>query len=100
MDAAILVSSAAAIASVASFTPQAWKIIRDRKTDGLSAGMYGLTCTAFLLWVSYGAMVGQWPLVVSNAICLISASFILAMILLPQRLTRKVAKKLDPTTEK
>ncbi len=32
-----------AVASVASFTPQAWKMIRGRSTKGLSLGIFALT---------------------------------------------------------
>ena len=41
-----VVGTVGACASVASFTPQAWKIIRDRSTKGLSLAMFALTCSA------------------------------------------------------
>ncbi|KPF73817.1 MAG: PQ-loop repeat-containing protein [Blastomonas sp.] len=85
-----------AVASVASFTPQAWKIIRSRSTEGLSLGMFALTCLAFAAWTSFGLLKGEWALIIPNAICLCFALFILAMIALPERKTKEVAETLDP----
>jgi MtN3 and saliva related transmembrane protein len=69
----------AALASMASFVPQAWKIIRSHETKGISAGMYLLTVSAFALWLAYGVLLRQWPLVVSNGVCFGLSAFILAM---------------------
>lgn len=87
-----------AMASVASFTPQAWKIIRSRSTEGLSLGMFALTCLAFAAWTSFGLLKSEWTLVVPNAICLCFALFILAMIALPDKKTEKVAETIDPVS--
>ena len=91
-----IVGTVGATASVASFTPQAWKIIRERSTEGLSLGMFALTCLAFAAWTTFGMMKGEWTLVVPNAICLVFALFIFAMIALPARKTEEVAEALDP----
>lgn len=84
-----------ACASVASFTPQAWKIIHERSTKGLSLGMFSLTCIAFAAWTTFGLLKGEWTLIIPNAICLCFALFILGMIALPQREVEKVAETLD-----
>ncbi len=86
----------AAAASVASFAPQAIKIIRSRETKDISVGMYVLTVLAFALWLGYGIAQQQWPLVVSNGFCFLLSAFILAMTLLPQRQKEKVADSLTP----
>lgn len=91
-----IVGTIGATASVASFTPQAWKIIRERSTEGLSLAMFALTCLAFASWTTFGLMKGEWTLIVPNAICLVFALFILGMIALPSRKTAEVAQKLDP----
>ena len=87
----------AAIASMASFIPQAWKIIRSRQTKDISVGMYLLTVSAFALWLAYGIALRQWPLVVSNGLCFALSVFILAMTLLPQRQKDKVADAVTKT---
>jgi len=81
----------AALASMASFVPQAWKIIRSRQTKDISAGMYLLTVSAFALWLAYGVILHQWPLVVSNGVCFLLSAFILVMTLLPQSQKEEVA---------
>lgn len=91
-----VVGTVGACASVASFTPQAWKIIRERSTEGLSLAMFALTTLAFAAWTTFGILQSEWTLIIPNAICLVFAAFILAMIALPARETRKVAEKLDP----
>lgn len=92
-----LLGSLAAIASMASFIPQAWKIIRSRRTKDISVGMYLLTVSAFALWLAYGIALRQWPLVVSNGLCFALSAFILAMTLLPQRQKNKVADAVTKT---
>lgn len=86
----------AACASVASFFPQAWKIIKTRDVKGLSPLMYLLTVSAFALWMTFGILKAEWALIVPNALCLAAAAFILAMVLLPKRSRDEVADVLDP----
>jgi MtN3 and saliva related transmembrane protein len=90
-----VVGAAAAFCSMASFIPQAWKIISSRDTDGLSAPMYVLTISAFGLWLCYGILRNDWALMIPNVICLAVAAFILFMIILPQRKMEKVAEKIE-----
>ena len=91
-----VIGSLAALASMVSFSPQAWKIIKSRNTDGISAAAYSITVTAFALWISYGILIGDWPLIVSNGVCLVLSGFILIMTLLPQAQKDDVAKVIDP----
>jgi MtN3 and saliva related transmembrane protein len=90
------IGAGAAICSTTSFLPQAWKVIRERRTRDLSVGMYSVTLVGFALWTAYGVMLDQWPLIVTNAICLVLSGFILLMTLLPRAEKEKVAETLDP----
>ncbi len=96
MDAATLVGSLAAVASMTSFVPQAWKIVRTRETGAISVRMYAVTVLGFSLWLAYGLLLRQWPLIVTNGVCLALSAFILAMTLLPRRRREAVAEALDP----
>jgi len=100
MEVATIIGSLAAIASTTSFAPQAWKLIKSRKTSDISTGMYVLTVTAFSLWIFYGVLLEQWPLIIPNSICLVMAGFILTMKLLPPRKKNEVADALDPAVHK
>jgi MtN3 and saliva related transmembrane protein len=82
----------AALASTASFTPQAWRIIRTADTQAISTGMYVITVAGFALWTAYGVRLGQWPLVASNTICLGLSAFILMMKLLPRAQKKAVSE--------
>ncbi len=99
MSTAAWIGSLAAIISVASFTPQAWKIIKERHTQGLSAFTYVLTCVGFTLWISYGVLRGDWAIIVPNSICLLLAAFILLLILLPEQKTEQVARAVDSASD-
>lgn len=76
-----IIGFGAALCSTVSFVPQAWRIVKTRDTKSLSAPMYAITTVGFLLWLIYGVMKGEWPLILTNGICLILAAFILTMTL-------------------
>ena len=96
MDAATLVGALATLCSTTSFVPQAWKVIRTRDTASISRRMYIITVIGFSLWLTYGLLLGQWPLILTNGICLLLSAFILTMKLLPRHQKEKVAEALDP----
>ena len=91
MDLASVIGTLAALASTTSFAPQAWKMVRTRDTSAVSTRMYAITVVGFALWLGYGVLLGQWPLILTNAVCLGLSSFILAMKLLPARRREAVA---------
>ena len=96
MTPVVILGSLAAVASTVSFAPQAFQIIKTRQTKDISLGMYAITVTAFALWCAYGVLLGQWPLIASNSICLLLSGFILVMKLLPRRAKDKVADGVMP----
>ncbi len=71
--------TAAATLTTASFVPQAWLTFRTRDVSGISLGMYGSFTIGIALWLAYGLMIGEWPIIVSNAITLLLAASILGM---------------------
>lgn len=93
-----LLGALAAICSTASFSPQAWKIIKTRNMEGISVRMYILTVTGFALWLVYGFATAAWPLMVSNGLCLLLSAFILVMKVLSKRKRDQIADAIDPTT--
>jgi MtN3 and saliva related transmembrane protein len=93
MDATLIFGTLGSICSVGSFVAQARKIVQTRKTDAISTSMYALTAAGFASWVVYGAIIEQWPLIVTNSICLVLSSAILAMKLVSRRLATQIAQK-------
>jgi len=96
IELSVLVGAFASVASVASFVPQAWRVIRTRDTTSLSSAMYGLTVFGFSLWFAYGIILGQWPLIITNGVCFVLSAFILMMKLLPLAGKQAVAEAIDP----
>jgi MtN3 and saliva related transmembrane protein len=99
MNLTSLLGGFAALCSIISFTPQAWKIICTRETKDLSAVMYTLTVIGFGCWATYGMLLQQWPLVASNSLCFVLSAFILIMILLPGPEKTRVARAISETAE-
>jgi MtN3 and saliva related transmembrane protein len=95
MSTAALVGTIAAVFGVTAFVPQAWRIIRTRRTDDLSTPMWILQVIAFSMWIAYGAVLGELPIIVPNAIMLSLSCFILLMKLLPQRKREAVANAVE-----
>lgn len=69
----------AAVLTTIAFFPQARLIYRERRATGVSLGMYALFSLGVALWLTYGALVGAWPVIIANAITLSFALFILGM---------------------
>ena len=86
----------AALCSMISFVPQAWRIVRSRDTASISPVTYSLTVTGFALWTAYGLGLGEWPLIVTNSVCFGLSAFILLMTLLPQAKKDALADTIDP----
>lgn len=53
--------------TVCSFLPQVVRTWRMRKTGDLHLGMFVLLVTASTLWIIYGALTADWPVIATNA---------------------------------
>lgn len=69
-----LIGLIAAICTTVSFVPQIVKILETKRTDDVSFSMYAVICTGIFLWIVYGFLIMDIPLLLANTI-----SFILAM---------------------
>ena len=98
MEIATIIGICATVASTVSFVPQAWKIIKSRQTHDISTAMYAVTVIGFGLWMAYGVVLVQWPLILTNGLCLVLSAFILTMKILPRREKNAIADALDPST--
>ena len=64
------VSAFAAILTTAAFVPQALHIIRHRETKAISLVMYVAFASGVALWLVFGVLIGNWAIIISNAITL------------------------------
>jgi MtN3 and saliva related transmembrane protein len=69
----------AAALTTASFVPQAWLAFRTRDVSGISLTMYSVFTLGVALWLTYGVISGDWPIIVANVITLALAASILVM---------------------
>jgi MtN3 and saliva related transmembrane protein len=69
----------AAACTTSSFVPQVIKAWRSRSTRDVSAGMFTLLLTGNSLWLIYGVLIGDLPIVVANLITLGLVVTILAL---------------------
>jgi MtN3 and saliva related transmembrane protein len=73
------VGYAAAVLATSAFLPQVIRTIRTGRTQDISLGMYLLFCSGVALWLVYGVMIGQMPVIVANGVTLILSGAILVM---------------------
>jgi MtN3 and saliva related transmembrane protein len=67
----------AAALTTLSFVPQALLTLRTRQVQGISLAMYSLFTAGIALWLAYGWRLGEWPIIVANAVTLVLAATIL-----------------------
>lgn len=69
---------AAAVLTTAAFAPQAVKAWQSRSTKDVSLAMFAMMVTGNSLWLVYGIMINDMPLMIANAVTLLLAGAILA----------------------
>jgi MtN3 and saliva related transmembrane protein len=79
----------AAALTTGSFVPQAVLTLRTRDVSGISLAMYSTFTAGVALWLVYGLALGQWPIVVANAVTLALAATILTTKLVEDRRQRR-----------
>ncbi len=62
-----------------AFLPQVIKVIKTRKTEDISLGMYIIFTLGVALWLVYGILLSSLPIIVANLLTLSLASIILVM---------------------
>jgi len=73
------IGALAAAFTTMSFVPQAWRTWRTRDVSGISLAMYAVFTVGVGLWLVYGILLGEMPIIVANAITFTLALLILAM---------------------
>ncbi len=79
MDPTKLLGLCAAVCTTVSFLPQATRTIRTRDTSGISLWMYVIFCAGVLLWLVYGLLRRDTPVIAANAITLVTAGTVLVL---------------------
>ncbi|PRD57226.1 SemiSWEET transporter [Sphingobacterium gobiense] len=62
-----IIGVAAGILTSISMLPQLIKVIKEKDVENLSPYMIAILLTGVSLWVVYGVMLLEWPIILSNA---------------------------------
>ena len=77
MNTVQILGLAAGSLTTAAFLPQVIKTWKTRSAKDLSLGMFSLFCLGVVLWLIYGLMVNDLPVIAANFITLMLASTLL-----------------------
>jgi MtN3 and saliva related transmembrane protein len=72
-----LLGLAAGFLTTISFLPQVLKTWKSRSAKDLSLGMFSMFCLGVLLWLIYGIIVNDVPVIAANLVTLLLASTLL-----------------------
>ena len=75
---ATYIGTVAGTLTTAAYLPQVVKVWRSRSAGDISLQMYILMVTGASLWVTYGLMLMEWPVIIANAVSLLFTAAILA----------------------
>ncbi|MCV2893461.1 SemiSWEET family sugar transporter [Lentibacter sp. XHP0401] len=78
MTSALYVGYLAATLGTVCWIPQAWKAWSTRDTSGISLVSNLLFLTTVSLWLLYGLMVTDWPIIAANICAIIAVTVIVA----------------------
>jgi MtN3 and saliva related transmembrane protein len=62
-----------------SFLPQLLKAWKSRSTHDISIGMFSMLAVGITLWIVYGVVTSDLPVVVANSVTLVFVGLILAL---------------------
>ena len=69
----------AAILTTVAIFPQVIKVYKTQNTQSISLSMYIVFSMGILLWLVYGFYLNSLPMIIANAITLVSSIYILYM---------------------
>ena len=77
MEIYTLIGLAAGFCTTVAFLPQVIKTWKSKSAKDLSLGMYLIFCTGVLLWLTYGILISDLPIILTNVATLTLALSIL-----------------------
>lgn len=79
MEASDLLGYLAGTLTTAALLPQVWRTFRTRDVSGISLRMYSIFTTGIAVWLAYGILLKETPMMVANSVSLVLACAVLAM---------------------
>ena len=65
--------------TTAALVPQVWRTFRTRDVSGISLRMYSIFTIGIAVWLAYGVLLRQTPMMLANSLSLLMACAVLAM---------------------
>lgn len=72
-----LIGHVAGLLTTVAFLPQVLKTWRSRSAHDISLAMFACFCLGVVMWLTYGLLLGAWPVILANMATLVLAGTIL-----------------------
>ncbi len=69
----------AAVCTTGAFFPQVIKTLKTKDTKGISLLMYSVTTLGIFLWLVYGLLINDTPIILANAVTIVLTLSILLL---------------------
>ena len=79
MDWVEYIGGLAAVCTTLCWVPQALKIVREKQTQGISLITQAVFTIGIALWLAYGLLLHNWPIMLANAVTLVFTIVILIL---------------------
>lgn len=79
MNLITIIGTLAACCTTISFFPQVIKTIKTRETKDISLLMYVLFIIGIILWLVYGVLLHEWPIIIANSITVLLTMIVLVL---------------------
>lgn len=96
METTQLVGLFAAVLTTVANIPQTYTIIREKSTEHISVTTYCILFSGTILWVIYGIIKKDWPIIAANSISALISLIIIILNFTSQRTIAKVHETIIP----
>lgn len=79
----------AAFCTTIAYLPQAIKAFKTRKTEDISSLMYVIMLTGLTLWLIYGVLLNNYPIIIANIATILLASSVLILKIKTEKTSKK-----------
>jgi MtN3 and saliva related transmembrane protein len=77
MDTIMIIGLIAAALTTGALLPQLIKVWKTKSTKDISTGMFALTSAGVFVWLIYGMIVNNFPIIIANSLAFVQAVVIL-----------------------
>lgn len=99
MDYIQIIGLSAAVLTTAANIPQTYKMIKTKSTRDISTATYGMLLVGFAMWVAYGILREDYPVLIANSISVLVCSAILFLKFCSAKALDKISDSVTPDDE-